>query len=300
MRVFAIVNPISGARADPTVATRRVAALRAAAGRRGLDVEILLTERAGHARELAAASVAAGADLVIAWGGDGTINEVGAALIGTSTVLAVVPAGSGNGLAAALAVPRIPEFAIDAAFDGPARTIDAGMMAGRPFFNIGGVGFDARIAHLFNRQPVGRRGKWPYVRLAVAEGFRYSAAEYTLEIDGDVRTLRAFLVAFANGREFGMGARIAPQAALDDGMLDVTIVEHRPVLALFWHARHLATGRPDRAACVSIRQAKTAAISSDRPMEFHVDGETGVARGTIDVRVIPGALTVKVPGLPRR
>lgn len=293
MRVIAIVNPISGARADPTAAPRRVAALRAAAARRGLDVEILLTERAGHARELAASSVAAGADLVIAWGGDGTINEVGGALIGTSTMLGVVPAGSGNGLAAALAIPRNPALAIDAALDGRARRIDAGMMAGRPFFNIGGVGFDARVAQLFNRQPVGRRGKWPYVKLAVAEGFRYSAAEYTLTIDGDSRTLRAFLIAFANGREFGMGARIAPQAALDDGILDVTIVEPRSPLALIWHARHLATGRPDRAACVSIAHARTATIDSDRPMEFQVDGECGVARGTIDVRVIPGALTVK-------
>ncbi len=295
MRVIAIVNPISGARADPNAAARRVAALRAAAERRGLDVEILLTERAGHARDLAASSVEAGADLVIAWGGDGTINEVGAALIGTPTTLGVVPAGSGNGLAAALALPRTPDLAIDAAFDGRAWTIDAGMMAGRPFFNIAGVGFDARVAQLFNRQPIGRRGRWPYVRLAVAEGFRYSAAEYSLTIDGETRTQRAFLIAFANGREFGMGARIAPQAALDDGILDVTIVAARPPLALLWHARHLATGRPDRATCVRMEHARTATVDSDRPMEFHVDGESGVARGTIDVRVIPGALTVKVP-----
>lgn len=298
--VIAIINPISGAGADTTAAARRVSMLKAAAERRGIDVDIRLTERAGHARELAEASVSAGARQVIAWGGDGTINEVGAALVGSATVLGVIPAGSGNGLAAALAVPHDPDTAIAAAFDGAEWKIDAGVLAGRPFFNIGGVGFDARIARLFNQQPRGRRGGWPYVRLGVTEGWRYAAAKYSLQLDGERRELCAFLIAFANGREYGMGARIAPQAALDDGILDVTVVEDRPPLARFWHARHLATGHPDRATCVTVHQVRTASIESDAPMEFHVDGETGVAEGRVDVRIVPGALTVKVPVLPRR
>jgi diacylglycerol kinase (ATP) len=294
--VIAIINPISGGGTDTAIAGRRVAMLRTAAQRRGIDIGIHLTERAGHARELAQSSVAAGARLVIAWGGDGTINETGAALIGTSTVLGVIPAGSGNGLAAALAVPYDADAAIQAAFDGAEWTIDAGMMGGRPFFNVGGVGFDARIARLFNQQPRGRRGGWPYVRLGVTEGWRYAASEYSLELDGTPRRVRAFLIAFANGREYGMGARIAPQAALDDGILDVTVVEDRPRLARFWHARHLATGHPDRAACVSVHQVRAASIESDGPMELHVDGETDIAHERIDVRIVPGALTVKVPG----
>lgn len=295
MSVFAIINPVSGARADKSVAERRVETLRAEARRRGIDLEIGLTERAGHAREMAQASVAAGIRTVIAWGGDGTINETGGALIGSATALGVIPAGSGNGLAAALAVPREPQAAIDAAFDGVEWRIDAGMLAGHPFFNIGGVGFDARIARLFNQQPLGRRGGWPYVRLGVTEGWRYSASKYRLEIDGQRRELCAFLIAFANGREYGMGARIAPQAALDDGILDVTVVEDRPSIARFWHARHLATGHPERATCVGVCQATTATIESDAPIEYHVDGEAGTIEGRVDVRIIPHALTVKVP-----
>src|SRR4051812_36916573 len=164
MSIVAIINPISGAGADPAVASRRVDLLTAEAKRRGLDADIRLTTHAGHAREIAAESAAAGVDLVIVWGGDGTLNEAGAGLLGSATAIGLVPAGSGNGLAAALGVPRDPLEALALAFDGATRTIDAGMIAGRPFFNIAGVGFDARIAKLFNQRG-GRRGGWPYVVL---------------------------------------------------------------------------------------------------------------------------------------
>src|SRR5262245_51896815 len=139
--IVAIVNPISGAKASPATAAMRADALRAAADQRGRPIAIHLTERAGHARELASAAAAAGAELVIAWGGDGTINEAGSALVGTDTTLGIVPAGSGNGLAAALDVPRAPQAALAAAFDGRTRAIDAGTIAGRLFFNIAGIGF---------------------------------------------------------------------------------------------------------------------------------------------------------------
>jgi YegS/Rv2252/BmrU family lipid kinase len=296
--VIAIINPISGAGADRTAASRRVAMLREAADRRGISVDIQLTERAGHARELAAAAVASGAALVIAWGGDGTINEAGGALMRTPAVLGVVPAGSGNGLAAALAVPREPAAAIAAAFDGATWAIDAGMMAGRPFFNIAGVGFDARIARLFNERAAGRRGGWPYISIGVREGCRYAAAEYLVSFDGHARRVRALLMAFANGREYGMGARIAPQAQLDDGVLDATVVEDRSVVARFLDAPYLAFAAAHRARGVTVSQIKAAIIEAEGPIDFHVDGEPAVAEGRLEVGIIPGALRVRVPRAP--
>jgi diacylglycerol kinase (ATP) len=293
MSVVAIVNPISGAGANPAVRAQRVALVRAEAERRGLRADSHLTERAGHARELAAASARAGATLVIAWGGDGTLNEIGSALLDTPTILGVVAAGSGNGLAAALGVPHDPAAALAVAFDGTTRAIDAGMIAGRAFFNIAGVGFDARVAQLFNERGGGRRGGWPYIVIGVREGCRYRAAEYALELDGERRAVRALLIAFANGREYGSGARIAPLAELDDGLLDAFVVEERGVVARFWHARHLALGTAHLAPAVTARRVTRGAIEAPGPIPFHVDGEPCTATDRIEVHIRPGALKVR-------
>lgn len=293
MSIVAIINPISGAGANRDAAAQRVALIEMEARRRGLHARIHLTERAGHARELAAASAAADVNLVIVWGGDGTLNEAGAGLIGSDTALGLVPAGSGNGLAAALGAPRDPIAALSAAFDGETRAIDAGMMAGRPFFNIAGIGFDARVAALFNARGAGRRGGWPYVAIGVREACRYHGVEYSIDLDGHRRTITALLVAFANGREYGIGARIAPLAQLDDGLLDATIVETRPLLTRFWHARHMALGTAHRAPGVLTRQVRRALVSAQGPMEFHVDGEPGVVEGPVEVTVRPAALKVR-------
>lgn len=295
MSIVAIINPISGAGANPEVAAQRIDLVRLEAGRRGLPVEIHLTQRAGHARELAAAAAAGGASLVMVWGGDGTINEAGSALLHTGSTLGVVPAGSGNGLAGALGVPREPSAAIAVALGGRDRVIDAGLMAGRPFFNIAGLGFDARVARLFNARAAGTRGGWPYILIGVREGCRYCATDYDIELDGSGQTrTRALLIAFANGREYGMGARIAPLAQLDDGLLDMTIVEERPVLARFWHARMLAYGTPHLAPRVIVQQVTRAVVAAEGEMEFHVDGEPGTARGPVEVQIVKDALSVRV------
>jgi len=299
LSIVAIINPISGTGADPAAASARAALVESEARRRGLEAQVHFTTRAGHARELAQASAQAGAGLVIVWGGDGTLNEAGAGLIESATVLGVVPAGSGNGLANALGAPRQAIEALAIAFDGAVRTIDAGTFAGRPFFNVAGIGFDARVARLFNERGAGRRGAWPYVVIGVREGCRYGGAEYTVDLDGDRRTLRALLMTFANGREFGNGIRIAPQAQLDDGVLDATIVEQRPLLARFWHARHVASGAVHRAPNVTIRQIRHAVVSSPEPMEYHVDGEPGIIEGPVEVRILAGALKVKTCGPTR-
>lgn len=293
MSIVAIINPVSGAGADPAVADRRIAAIGDEARRRGLSAEIHLTKSAGHARELAAASAAANVDLVIVWGGDGTVNEAGGALMRSSTTLALIPAGSGNGLAAALGTPHDPHAALALAFDGATRTIDAGIMADRPFFNIAGIGFDARVARLFNERGAGRRGGWPYIMIGVREGWTYQGLEYSVDFDGERRRVRALLIAFANGREYGMGACIAPLAELDDGLLDATLVEYLPMLARFWDARHLAMGTAHRAKSVTTKRVMRAIIETDGPMEFHVDGEVAVQQNRIEVQIVPGALKVR-------
>ena len=291
--IHVIINPISGAGSDTRAGAHRAAVVEEAARERGVAVEIAVTERSGHARELGAAAVAARADAVVVWGGDGTFNEAASSLIGSSIPVGLVPAGSGNGLAGALGLPRDPRVALRVAFDGRPRTIDGGRMAGRCFFNIGGIGFDARVAALFNQRGAGARGGWPYFVIGVREGCTYCALDYAVSLDDEPFKYKALLMAFANGREYGLGARIAPDASLDDGLLDVIIVPERGILSRFWDARHLARGTPQRAPQVITRRVQRAVIEADGEMEFHVDGEPGRAKGRIEVEVIPRALVIR-------
>ena len=293
MNIAAIINPISGAGANPNAANERIAFLTSELDRRGLHASIELTARAGHARELAMRFADAHVDLLIVWGGDGTVNEAGGALVGTNTAIGLVPAGSGNGLAAALGTSRNAAEAIRRALDGKRRAIDAGVIAGRPFFNIAGIGIDAVIARRFNQRAQGTRGPLPYFIIGVTEGCRYRGEEYDLDLDGDSRRLRALLIAFANGQEYGVGARLSAAARLDDGLLNAVVVEDRSILARFWHARHLKAGTPERAPRVIARHVRRASIRRPGTIEFHVDGEMGSAEGEVIVSIRPGALWVQ-------
>jgi diacylglycerol kinase (ATP) len=300
MRILAIVNPVSGAGLNPNVAMQRVAMIRDELSARGLAADVHLTERGGHARELAQQAADARADLVIVWGGDGTVNEVGGALAGSETPLGLIPAGSGNGLAAALRVPFEPHLAIAVALGERSLAVDVGRANGQPFFNVAGIGFDAHVARLFNQRRRGRGGKLPYVVIGVREGCTYVGKDYRIALDsgtGTTRsvTVRALLIAFANGSDYGMGMRIAPAARLDDGLLEACVVLDRPVLSRFLHARHLATGSIDRAPALIRESVCRAVVEADGDIVYHLDGELAVAPGRIDIALNPGALEVRVP-----
>ena len=294
MRIIAIVNPVSGAGLHPNAARHRVELIRDELKQRDLSAAIHFTERSGHARELAAAAVADRADLVIVWGGDGTVNEAGSAIAGSPTTLGLIPAGSGNGLAGGLGVPRRPRAALAIALGTKTLAVDVGMVGERPFFNIAGIGFDAHVARLFNQRSKGRRGRLPYVVIGVTEGCRYVGKDYQITLDGTSQRTRAFLIAFANGQEYGMGMQIAPRARPDDGLLEAIVVADRPVLARFRDARHVALGSIHRAPRMVMQPIRTAIVESEGEIEYHVDGEPGVAQNRLTISVRPGALSVKV------
>ena len=219
---------------------------------------------------------------------------MGASLAGTSTTLGLVPAGSGNGLAGGLGIPKDRRAALSRIIAGNTREVDVGLLNDWPFFNVAGIGFDAHIARLFNERPRGRRGRLPYVVIGVSEGVRYVGKDYRITLDGQVHLRRALLIAFANGQEYGMGMQIAPGAKLDDGLLEACVVEDRSVLARFRDARHLAMGSVHRAPNMLVQAARTATIEGEGEMLFHLDGEPGVAYDRLTVSVRPGALRVRV------
>jgi len=255
--------------------------------------EIFVTERKGHARELTLAAIARGCRLVVAWGGDGTVNEIGSALIGTSASLGIIPAGSGNGLARDLAIPRQPDRALTGALRATPRPIDAGRFGGRVFFNLAGVGFDARVAASFDRGQ-GGRGFSGYMKIAAAELFRYRPERYRIGGGARVRTPTALLITVANGSQFGNGMQIAPGARLDDGRLDLVVFEETSRLRTIGALPRLFAGRAAGARGFSIERIEQATIDCDRPMLFHVDGEPIEGGTRLEAQVLPAALRVCV------
>ncbi len=293
MHVGVIINPIAGLFRRADQGPRRADLARAVLAEAGVDGDVRLTEYRGHARMLAAEMLAGGADVICAWGGDGTVNEVGSVLAFGDVALAVVPAGSGNGLARALGIPRRPALALRHALGAPGRRIDVGEIAGHLFLNIAGVGFDAHIASEFSRG-LGQRGFRRYARIVTRELFAYTPRQCRVTIGTTVTDHRAFLLTIANGPQWGNGAVVAPRARLDDGLLDLVTVESPSRLQLLASVPRLFARTVDRSAAVTIRQIAAARITGEPPLLFHFDGEPVVSTETeLLIRVHPSALIVR-------
>ena len=296
-RVVIIITPISGP-ARRGRGSERVEVARRTLDRLGVRGDVRVTERAGHAHELALDAAASGAELVVAWGGDGTINEVGRALVqrGVEDIraadLGIIPGGSGNGLARELKIPFDPAQAIERAVRAPARSIDVGELGDHLFFNVAGIGLDAHVAALVSTR-VRHRGLLPYVMASLGDLIRYPSAEYTIELNGKTERRTALVIALANSKQYGFGAQIAPAAALDDGLLDLVAIEDRKFVGNMVRVPSLFVGRVDRCAGVRAIQIRELTIRSTTPMLFHVDGEAVQGTDILKARVHPGALRLR-------
>jgi len=291
-KVVVIINPISGAGRRRDLARQRAEQAAAFIEKRRLDAEVFVTERPGHARELAQAARRRGATLFVAWGGDGTVNEIGSALVDSPASLAIVPTGSGNGLARELGIPLDPASALETVFEGRQRLIDAGELDGHLFFNVAGLGLDARVAHRFADGGLDRRGFVRYLELAAREVLTFVPSDYAVTADGHDLRVRPLVMAIANSRQYGNGAIIAPFALLDDGKLDLVVVNHRPAWQVLLHTRRLFSGAMAQVPGVSMTKAQAISISADSPLLYHVDGEPFTGSHTISVSVRPRALRV--------
>lgn len=292
MHIAVIVNAAAGRRASAARARRRVALANAVLARSDLEFEVSPTEYAGHARDLARRALDRGARTVVAWGGDGTVNEVGSAVAFTDAALAIVPGGSGNGLAYALGIPHDPAAALRLACSAGERRIDAGGIGERLFFNLAGFGFDAHVAELFARRR--SRGLRGYVAVAARElcAFRPPRLRVTIGQQTDDRTL--LLLVVANGTQWGRNARIAPHAVLDDGLLDLVSVRPRSVLRIARQIPRLFRGAIDRAPGITFERITSVRIAGEGPLCFHVDGEPASSGAReLTIAVHPAALRVR-------
>lgn len=275
-----IVNPVSGKGKKERIVSFL----------RSQGCEVVFTAYAGHAEELARH---AEARVVVAVGGDGTVNEVARGLVGTGKTLGIIPCGSGDGLALHLGISRNVRKALDVVRKGKTAVLDCAQIDGRPFFSVCGVGLDAIVSERFAR--AGSRGLHTYISEAVRTWKGFVPGKYRIKLDGRSISREAVLITVGNSNQWGNGARVTPLARTDDGKLDVTVVSmfrtaEIPVLA--WR---LMTGSFNRSGRVECLRAENLEIIRASEGPAHFDGDCFHAGKEIRISVLQQKLKVLVP-----
>jgi len=290
-RILFIVNPISGHH-DKSNFPHIVESL---IDKDKYDYTISFTEYGGHAKELTLNAIADNYDIIVAVGGDGTINEVATSMIGSRQTFAIVPYGSGNGLAHHLHLPLKPEKIITEVINNGFKTkIDTATVNGVPYISIAGVGFDALIADYFAKDP--NRGFMTYVKFITEEYPRFKPGHYKLILD-DTEEIEcdAMFVSFANSNQFGYNAAISPHASLNDGLLDVCIFKKPNLLEVAYAAERLITNRIDKTKFIDIHKAKKINVIRDKEDIANIDGEAIMMSKDVTVEVNELSLNILLP-----
>jgi len=294
-----IFNPRSGGNTRNTRVierARRFIAEQNAAG--ALDARLVSTERPHHATELAREAVAGGCALIVAIGGDGTINETATALVHAPApvALGLIPCGSGNGLGRHLGITRPDARAFHTLLHGKPRLIDTARANEHPFFNVMGLGFDAEISARF--RALKKRGFPAYVRIILSEFGKFSPVTCRIFTEAGTPVpieTRAFIVAVANSDQYGNNGYIAPAARIDDGLLDLTLIRRANWLTALPLALRLLTRRLHGSPDVAHMRAPRFVIERDAPGLIHTDGEPRQTAPTVEVSILPHSLRVMVP-----
>jgi YegS/Rv2252/BmrU family lipid kinase len=286
-RIVFIVNPISGTSSkkgfEKIVEKNLDGNL--------FDWQIIRTEYAGHAAEIANKCVKDSVNICVAVGGDGTVNEVARSLVGSQTALGIVPCGSGNGLARHLCLPMSMKGALSIINKGMTGFFDYGTINGHPFFCTCGMGFDAYISLKFAQS--GKRGMTTYAKMVLKEGMKYQPTSYDLRVEdeqGNTQHYEAYLIACANAAQYGNNTYIAPGASMQDGLLDVIIIEPfkgmgGPKLLMDMMLKTLKDNKH-----VKNFHARKIHITRSEDGAVHFDGDPTIMGKDIDIAVIPGGL----------
>jgi diacylglycerol kinase (ATP) len=288
-KIAFIVNPISGGinkQEFPSLIGRYL-------DRNQFDVEINFTRSTEHNIQLAKDAVAQKKDIVVAVGGDGTINNVAKHLIGTGILFGIIPQGSGNGLARHLRLPLDTRKALHVINKLHRKNIDTGMANDQFFINVAGAGFDAHVSWMFANAP--KRGFWSYTKITLNEFTNYKPQSYELIVDGASVTKDAFIICVANGSQYGNNAFIAPQANLDDGLFDISIMKpfkthQMPIIGLEMFLKKYNNSR-----YVDVLRGSDVIIKRAEAGVFNIDGEPVMMDKDVHIKILPESLKIIVP-----
>lgn len=287
-----IINPKAGAKSRHDL--HRLIELKAK--QFNAAYEIIYTTHAQHAFELANEANADKYKVIVAVGGDGTINEVGRGLIQKEIALAIVPMGSGNGLARHSKIPLSAVKAIETAFTGKLTSMDVVQMNNHFSFNVSGVGFDSAVAHDF--QHLHNRGFWGYFKLVIKQAFQFKPIEVSIDLLSAEGTKNIkdhiFLLAIANSNQFGNNAIIAPAADTRDGKFNIVAVKPFAWYKMPYYAMMLFANKFDKIGAV-LNYESSHCIIHTSTTTWHIDGEPLILEGAIEIKILPLAIQLIVP-----
>jgi diacylglycerol kinase (ATP) len=238
---------------------------------KAFSVGVTFLEYLGHGKVLAQEAVANGVDTVVAVGGDGSINEIAQGLIGSQTALGIIPLGSGNGLARALKIPLKVQYALEVIANGRRKPMDVGFANEHLFLSNAGVGFDALVADKFRHTK--QRGLSGYAKLVVNSFSKYKGVEYAINIDGKEQRAKAFLLTVANGNQFGYEFKLAPNANVFDGELDLCLVPPVNLFGLVPVVLYSLLGTIDKTRFMRHSMGKEIVVKSPELQYLQVDGD---------------------------
>lgn len=292
MTLALIVNPLAGGGR----ARRSLPAVQSALTGHGLEHHVAFTRSLGHARELAHAAAAAG-EAAVAFGGDGLVGAVAGAVSESGGVLGVLPGGRGNDFARVLGIPLEPVPACAVLSEGCTRVLDLGEVAGRTFVGIASCGFDSIANRIANETRLMRGNLvYAYGALRALVGWHPATFEVTLD-DGRRHTVTGYTVAAANSGAYGGGMMMAPDASLEDGLLDVVLIGDLPRRRFLALLPTVFDGAHVRQPSVEVLRSSAVTISASRPFTMYADGDP-IAELPVTVRVRPAAVRTLVPATP--
>ncbi|MBD5229405.1 MAG: diacylglycerol kinase family lipid kinase [Bacteroidales bacterium] len=285
-----IINPISGTSKKKGLDSKVEKAMRNA----GYNLDVRYTGCRGDATRLAAEAVEKGYEVVLAAGGDGTVNETAQALCETPVRFGIIPSGSGNGLARHIGIPISVDGALEVVGRGIVAQCDYGTVNRHPFFCTFGVGFDAAVSHNFAKQS--KRGLFTYLKSALTQYINYRPDTYTISANGKILTERAFVVACCNASQYGNNAYIAPKASITDGLLDIIIIHQGSPIDTAMVGMDLFTGYIDSNTLIHSLRTPAAVIYRTNEGPAHIDGEPMILDDIMDIKCHHAGLNIFIPG----
>ncbi len=287
--ILFVINPISGGKAK----LRIPALIDKYLDKEKFNANFRLTEYVGHATEIVEEAIAKNFDIIVAAGGDGTINEVASKVLEHKKILGILPLGSGNGLARFLNIPQNLKEAILLINQLKTDVIDSAYFNNKSFFNLAGMGFDAHLSAAFSKDK--KRGLTGYIKLSLKEVFNYKDELYILNIDGVEYKRKAFAITVANSSQYGNNVYIAPNASVKDGLLDVCIIKPFSLLKLPVLSYVMLKGTAETSDMIEIIKGKNIKISRAQDGPVHVDGEPLKMGKELEAKINPLSLEVIVP-----